>query len=86
MLEISKINLSMNDDYDEINDSITMRERRAQTNGQPFDLYLELLIVTDPTIYFDHQIYTQTNNTDLVFIEMQAYFAHYVVGVNMQCC
>lgn len=55
---------------------------RAQPNGQPFDLYVEVLVVTDYTIYEDHQNFAQTTDQNLVFLYMRTYFAHYINGVN----
>lgn len=55
-----------------------LRDKRAQRNGQPFNLYVEVLIVTDYTIYEDHQNYAQTNDQNLVFLYMRIYFAHYI--------
>lgn len=58
------------------------RNKRAMQNGQPFQLSVELLIVTDPSIYLDHQRFANTTNQNLVFIEMKAYYAHLVNGVS----
>lgn len=55
-----------------------VRERRSQSNGQAFSLYVELLVVTDHSIFEDHRRYTQTNDTDLIFLHMRTYFAHFV--------
>ena len=44
---------------------------------QPIDLYVELLVVTDSSIFNDHQRYANTTNKDLVFLHMRIYFAHY---------
>lgn len=41
------------------------------------------MIVTDTTIYNDNIRYAQTNDTDLVFLYMKAYFAHFVNGVKL---
>lgn len=59
-----------------------VRTKRAQANGQPFDLYLEVLVVTDYTIFVDHKEYAQTDDVSLVFLYMRTYFAHYINGVS----
>ena len=53
-------------------------------NGVPFELYLELLIVADTTIYEDHKVYAQSTDENLVLIHMRAYFIHYVNGINQR--
>lgn len=62
-------------------DGAYRRSKRAQANGSPFNLYDEVLVVTDYTIFRDHQVYAQTTNTNLVFLYMRTYFAHYINGV-----
>ena len=54
---------------------------KRSSNGNPFDLYLEVLIVTDKTIFNDHVRFASTNDTSLVFLHMRTYFAHYINGV-----
>ena len=54
---------------------------RVGTNGLPVPLYIEMLLVTDCTIYADHQRYANTNNKDLVFLYMRIYFAHVFMAV-----
>ena len=41
-----------------------------------------MLLVTDKTIYQDHQVYANTTVQNLVFLHMRSYFAHYMNGVN----
>ena len=53
-------------------------------NGLPIGLYVELLIVTDLTIFEDHKRFAQTSDTNLVFLHMRTYFAHYINGVSIQ--
>ena len=38
---------------------------------------MELLIVTDESIYKDHERYANTKNQNLVFLHMRIYFATY---------
>lgn len=47
----------------------------------PFELYCELLIVTDLSVYEDHKIFAQSTDQNLVFLHMKAYYAHYANGV-----
>ena len=54
---------------------------RRERNGQPFNLNVDLLIVTDMSVYEDQMIFAKTNNKDLIFLYMQAYYAHCVNGV-----
>ncbi len=55
---------------------------KRSNNGQPFNLYIEVLLVTDKTIYNDHRVYANTNDQNLVFLHMRSYFSHYMNGVN----
>ena len=73
-----------NDQTDQKFPHRTNRIRRSDSNGLPFKLYLEVLVVTDYTIYDDFTRYAQTNNTDLVFLYMKNYFAHYINEVNQR--
>ena len=54
----------------------------GSTHLSLLDLYLELLVVTDVTIFNDHKKYLQTTDDDLIFIHMSLYFYHYINGVN----
>lgn len=79
-LRSSQDNKSTNrDGFDEFHRS--SRSKRAQANGQPFDLYVEVLVVTDYSIYQDNIEYAQTSDVNLVFLYMKTYFAHYINGV-----
>lgn len=60
------------------------KQKRAAPNGQPFNLFLEVLLVTDHSIYEDHVRFAGTNDTDLVFLYMRTYFAHYFNGINQR--
>ena len=51
-------------------------------NGQPINLYVELLIVADQTIYQDHKRFLQTNDSNLIFENMKIYYSHFFNGVN----
>ena len=47
-------------------------------------MYIEYLVVTDPTIFNKMMIFSGTTNQTLVFLYMKAYFAHYVNTVNQR--
>ena len=56
--------------------------KRAAPNGKPVNLYVELLVVTDDSIYEQHKVFAATDNKDLVFQYMKTYFSYYVNGVS----
>ena len=58
----------------------TLKQKRSN-NGAPFDLYIELLIVTDYTIFQDQTRFSNLTNTNYILLYMRTYFAHYVNGV-----
>ena len=60
----------------------TSREKTSQQTNTSHDLYLELLVVTDCSVFNDHKTYLQTNRTDLIFLHMSLYFYHFINGVN----
>lgn len=53
-------------------------------NGNPFELSLELLIVTDSSVFNAHRNFIGISNTDVVFLHMRHYFAHLIHGVNQR--
>lgn len=59
-------------------DNEAKRDKRAQSNGQPFSLYVEVLIVTDYSIYLDHKKYSLSDDKNLILLHMRTYFAHYI--------
>ncbi|RNA14579.1 flocculation FLO11-like, partial [Brachionus plicatilis] len=67
-----------------IKSKIEKKSKRAAPNGQPFNLFVEVLLVADNTIYEDHIRFAGTNDTDLVFLYMRTYFAHYFNGINQR--
>ena len=50
-------------------------------NGDPVQLYVETLIVTDLTIYNDHKRFSGSNDQNIVFQHMKIYFSHLLNGV-----
>ena len=58
--------------------------RDLSNNKKPLSLYVEKLIVTDPSVYADHQRFANTTNQDLVFLHMKIYFAHYIAIINQK--
>lgn len=57
------------------------RRRKRALNGQPISLNVELLVVTDLSIYNEHVRYAGTTNQNLVFLHMKIYYAHLIHGV-----
>ncbi len=55
--------------------------KKREAKQKTIDLFIEYMIVTDTTIYNDNVRYAQTNETNLVFLYMKAYYAHFVNGV-----
>ena len=49
---------------------------KRSINEQTVSLYIETLLVTDYSIYLDHQRYANTTNQDLVLLHMRIYFSH----------
>lgn len=49
---------------------------------KPIKLYVELLLVTDRTVFEDHKRFARTDETDLVFLHMRTYFSHFINGVS----
>ena len=47
-------------------------------------MFIEYLVVTDPSVYNKMMIFSGTTNQTLVFLYMKAYFAHYVNTVNQR--
>ena len=52
-------------------------------NG-PVNLNVELLVVTDSTVFQTHQRFAGTSNTEIVFLHMRHYYAHLINGVNQR--
>ena len=48
----------------------------------PISLYIELLLVTDNSIYVDHQRYAQTTDMSITLYNMRVYFVHYINSVS----
>lgn len=68
-----------------LNEKNVEKEKKIQkraVNGQPINLYVEMLIVADCSIYDDHQRFANTTNQDLVYLHMRIYFSHLVALVN----
>ena len=58
-----------------------LRRYKRTVTSKPINLYVELLLVTDKTIFQDHQVYAQSDNIDLIFSNMKIYFSHFFNGV-----
>lgn len=60
-------------------------QKRAQSNGQPFRLYVEVLVVTDHSIFENHKRFARSNDTNIVFHHMRIYYAHFMNEVRYFC-
>ena len=60
-----------------------IKKERA-LNGQPINLYVELFIVADQTIYLNHKKFLKTNDSYFIFESMKIYYSHLISGVNQQ--
>jgi hypothetical protein len=60
----------------------TQKRKKRSLNGEPVQLYVETLIVTDVSIYNDHQRITKSTDQNVVFQHMKLYFSHVINGVN----
>ena len=69
--------------YKAINDHQTSKKKKTKKRilDKPVELYVELLLVTDRTIFEDHKRYAQTDDNDLTFLHIRTYFTHYINGV-----
>jgi hypothetical protein len=47
-------------------------------------LYVETLVVTDTSVFLDHQRHANTKDQDLVFLHMKIYFTHLMNIVNQR--
>jgi len=52
-----------------------------QQQPAPIELYVELLLVTDRSVFEDHKRFARTNDDNLAFLHMRTYFSHFVNGV-----
>jgi hypothetical protein len=57
-------------------------KQKVGDNNKRIDLYVEVLFVTERSVYFDHQIFANTTNKDLVFLHIRMYLAHLFHAVN----
>lgn len=58
------------------------RFRPKAVNGQPVVFTLEALVVVDPSVYNLFKTFLNTNNDDLIFENIRAYYAHVMNGVD----
>ena len=56
-------------------------ERLPRAITQGVDLYVEVLLVTDCSVYFDHQIFANSTNQDIIFSHMRIYLSHLFYAV-----
>lgn len=50
-------------------------------SSKPIELYIELLIVTDRSVFQDHKRFAHTDDDNVAFIHMRTYFSHFANGV-----
>ncbi len=55
-----------------------------QNSTQPKKLNVEVLLVTDSSVYKDHQRFSGSNDTHVIFMHMKIYFSHVMMGVNQR--
>jgi hypothetical protein len=79
---IKKHKLKLNQPKEE--DSQKMRQKKRSIMGEPINLFVELLVLVDSSIYQNQKEYIQTNDTNLIFQNMQIYYSHFFNGVNLQ--
>jgi hypothetical protein len=64
------------------------KKKRLENSGtsqtRPINLYVELLVVTDETVYEHHEQIANTNDRNQVFWHMKMYFAYIVNGMNQR--
>ena len=64
---------------------LTSHQRAKRANpatGQPFNLNIGVMIVTDYSIYLKHQQYLQTTTSGAILTHMKIYFAYYINELN----
>jgi hypothetical protein len=78
---IKKHKLKLNQKEEE---SQKIRQKKRSIMGEPINLFVELLVLVDSSIYANQKEYIQTNDTNLIFQNMQIYYSHFFNGVNLQ--
>lgn len=57
------------------------QQRLVNVVAKPIQLVVELLVVTDRSVFEDHKRFSRTNDTELAFLHMRTYFSHFINGV-----
>ncbi|CAF0922549.1 unnamed protein product, partial [Brachionus calyciflorus] len=57
---------------------------RVGTNGEPLYLFVELLVVTDSTVFQYHKNFMGSSDQNLIFSQMRIYYAHLINGINQR--
>lgn len=52
------------------------------TVNKPIELYVELLMVADHSVFEDHKRFLESNDDELIFANIKSYFAHIVGAVS----
>jgi hypothetical protein len=56
-------------------------EAFSPNSSQINKLHVEVLLVTDLSVYIDHQRFSGSNDRHVVFMHMKIYFSHLMNGV-----
>ena len=59
------------------------RNNARSVSGQPLNLFVETLVVTDESIYSKHQALSGSTDSNVVFQHMRIYYAHSIHGVSL---
>lgn len=72
------------DDIKTIRSDLKFRRQKRALNGKQTILNVELLVVTDSTVYANFQRLTGSSNKATVFAVMKHYYAHLINGVTLK--
>jgi hypothetical protein len=67
--------------YKTINEHKNAQLLATNESTKPIELYVELLLVTDHSVFDHHKQFAKTNDDNLVFVHMRTYFSHFIHGV-----
>ncbi len=55
--------------------------KRMKRSDEALQLFCEVLVVTDLSVFEDHLRFSGSSNREKIFLHMKAYFAHLINGV-----
>ena len=58
--------------------------KRVTLNGKLTNLFVELLVVADKTIFDNHKRFIQSENLESIVVHMKIYYAHFVNMINQR--